>query len=301
MFIRPTEALAGSKTGLLLWFHTIIPTLLPFMIISDLIINLDMVSYLTYFITPIFHKIFPVSAAGSYAILVGYLCGYPMGAKVTADLVEHKKISKSEGQYLLSFCNNVSPVFLINYIVYDSMNKPELLLPVLFTIYGSSLFYGFLYGKIQKNKIQLNNHITKSKNRQKKETPEFQMDFKILDASIMNSFQTIVKLGGYIILFAIVSRLILYILFDFTLLKSILVGATEITNGIYIISKNPISDRINLILILFFTSFGGFSSIAQTESLIKNSGLSIKSYFFAKLCTASISAIAGAIIAYMFF
>lgn len=295
MFIRPTEALAGSKTGLLLWFHTIIPTLLPFMIISDLIIKLDMVSYITYFITPVFRKIFPVSPAGSYVIIAGFLCGYPMGAKVTADLVENRKITIAEGQYLLSFCNNVSPVFLMNYVVYDSMKNPGLLIPVLVIIYGSSMFWGLLYGKIKKNVISFSNITGGLSYIEKKETPEFQLDFKILDASIINSFQTIVKLGGYIILFAIISRMILYVFTDNILIKSILVGATEITNGIYVISKNPIPEKIKFILILCFTSFGGLSSVAQTESLIKTSGLSIKKYFFAKICNGLICVIAGII------
>ena len=49
---------------------------------------------------------------GSYALLLGLICGYPMGAKLTADLFREGKITKSEAQYLLTFCNNPGPVFI---------------------------------------------------------------------------------------------------------------------------------------------------------------------------------------------
>lgn len=57
-----------------------------------------------------------LSGEGAYAFVLGLLCGYPMGAKLTADLYHAGKISRQESEYLLTFCNNPSPAFLVTYV-----------------------------------------------------------------------------------------------------------------------------------------------------------------------------------------
>lgn len=283
MFFRPSLAFEASKTGLLLWFHTIIPSLLPFMILSNLIIHLDIMEYITFFLAPFFSKLFLITPKSVYAIITGFLCGYPMGAKVTSDLVQTKKISLKEGQYILSFCNNVSPIFVINFIINESLGKKELLVPALIILYSSPILCGLLFRKKREDW----NKGTK------KEISELKIDFKILDISIMDGFATIVKLGGYIIMFAIISSILLNVFAPYTYVKSALVGITEITNGIHVISKASISEPVKFILLLAITSFGGLSSIAQTESMIKGAGLSIKRYILAKLITVMITLTEG--------
>lgn len=49
MLIRPQEVFLGTKAGLLLWFETVLPTLLPFILISNLLIRTNAFSYLTFF------------------------------------------------------------------------------------------------------------------------------------------------------------------------------------------------------------------------------------------------------------
>ena len=70
----------------------------------------------------IWQKIFGVSPAGAYAVLFGLLCGYPMGAKLTSDLYASRKISRREAQYLLTFTNHASPMFISSYLIHTCMN-----------------------------------------------------------------------------------------------------------------------------------------------------------------------------------
>ena len=117
MLCFPMETFRGATNGLLLWFQTLLPTLLPFMILSNLLIRSNCVFYISRAIRPFIQKLFHVSNDACYAVLIGFLCGYPMGAKVIADLHISGRITKEEGQYLLSFCNNTSPMFIISYII----------------------------------------------------------------------------------------------------------------------------------------------------------------------------------------
>ena len=105
----PQEAFQSSVSGVTLWFFHVLPSLLPFMIFSDFFIHTGLVSVLLRKIKTVFRFLFGLSMYGSYALLLGLICGYPMGAKLTADLFREGKITKSEAQYLLTFCNNPGP------------------------------------------------------------------------------------------------------------------------------------------------------------------------------------------------
>ena len=74
-------------------------------------------------------------------------------------------------------------------------------------------------------------HRKKEENRQKKTASQSQITFKILDAAIMNGFETLVRIGGYIMLFSILISLVEKL----PLPKPVLIlleNVLEITNGI---------------------------------------------------------------------
>ena len=129
MLLFPSEVFEGAKSGLLLWFLTVLPTLFPFLLISRLLLDSCACSLLNKLLAPAISRLFGISAQGSFAFIVGFLCGYPMGAKITADLFHARQISKAEASYLLSFCNNTSPAFLIHYIVLGYFQNPRLIFP----------------------------------------------------------------------------------------------------------------------------------------------------------------------------
>ncbi len=140
----PEAALASAREGLLLWYRSIIPTLFPFMLLCTLAVRLNLAgSLLGLFARPVC-RIFGCSRHGAFAVLTGFLCGFPMGAKVTADLARQQLISGREARFLYGFVNNVSPAFLLSYLASDQMRRPDLKVVFLGTILGSSLLYGIL-------------------------------------------------------------------------------------------------------------------------------------------------------------
>ena len=95
LILNPQTTVSGASAGLLLWFHSIIPSLLPFMILSNLLVALNGISLFTNLFYPLTSRLFGISKNGSYALLAGLVCGYPMGAKACADLLkEQKKVIK---------------------------------------------------------------------------------------------------------------------------------------------------------------------------------------------------------------
>ncbi len=279
MLIFPRQTFEGASNGLLLWFQIVLPTLLPFIILSNLLIHTNAVIYISAIVKPFVQRLFCVSDYGCYTVFVGFLCGYPMGAKVVADLIQTEKISQQEGQYLLSFCNNTSPMFIISFIVMQNLKNESLLLGTLVILYLAPVLCSFLFRRFyqaKKNVFIETNHSKEG----------FCFDFNLFDNCIMNGFETITKVGGYIILFSVLFSICQTVSYTKYVLPFL-----EITNGIHWISNNIQPLYITFPLVLTLTSFGGFCAIAQTNSMIQESKLSILHYIIQKLITAVVTSL----------
>ena len=264
----PSQSLEASKTGLLLWFDTLLPTLLPFLILSQLILKTSLIHNIQMVIGPIFGKIFHCSESGSFCILSGFLCGYPVGARLISLLLEEEQISTEEGQYLLSFCNNVSPMFCISYGILHTIGETQIL-PYLLIIYGSALVFGFFTRP---------KYIPSYFSRTKKQTPPAEQLFQLIDVCIIDSFMILIKLCGYLILFSIINTEISMLLpKDSLYISSSFNALLEITGGLSQIKKIP-DHFLRTALTIASLSFGGLCCIFQTNSVIARTSLSLKKY-----------------------
>ena len=85
----PDMVAGGAKLGLTLWFHTVLPALLHFMILSSFMIKQNVTGSVSRVVYPVFARIFGLSRAGCYPAVIGLLSGYPVGAKTTAVSYTH--------------------------------------------------------------------------------------------------------------------------------------------------------------------------------------------------------------------
>ncbi len=111
LLCRPQAAPASVRSGLLLWYRSVVPTLLPFMLLTGLLLRLRLLEPLLPFLQRCLAPIFGCSGYGVFAILCGFTAGFPMGAKLTRTLLDQKKISHKEACHLIGFVNNPSPAF----------------------------------------------------------------------------------------------------------------------------------------------------------------------------------------------
>ena len=281
MLIFPQAVFSGAEEGLLLWFQIIFPTLFPFLVVTSLLLSSGGLNLITRLFGGLFRRIFRVTQNGAFAVLAGFLCGYPMGAKVTADLLRAEKISDREARYLLSFCNNTSPVFIINFIVWKTFGDERLMLPTLLILIGSPVLMSFIFRRIY---LKGRHPFPEPSAALKEKKTRF--DFSVLDSCMMNSFEAIVKVGGYIILFSV----LLSLLEELSGQKSILMAAApalEVTNGILLLSSSVSDPGLRYAAVLGLTSFGGLCSAAQTQCMLEGTGLSVIPYIIQKLTTAA--------------
>lgn len=283
MLSFPQAVFHGASEGLLLWFQIVLPTLLPFVVISNLFIQTNSIFVLSRAFGAFFKKIFHTSANGSFAVLAGFLCGYPVGAKVTSELLLANRITKQEAMYLLSFCNNTSPMFIISYVVWQTLKDKTLLFPTVFILFFSPILCSFFFRNIHKNNTETELSTGNA------QFSGIHFNFELFDICMMDGFETITKIGGYIILFSIFVSLFQLLPVGSIFSQNILLPMLEITNGIPMLAKSALSDVPKYVLILALTSFGGLCSIAQTKSMIQRCNLPIIPYILEKLVTAMVT------------
>ena len=280
ILLFPELSVHAAGNGLILWFEQVLPALLPFAILSNIIIASDILPSLVGKVMPVVQKIMPVSTSGAFVLLSGFFFGFPMGSKNCAGLFLEGKMDKQEAETLFIITNNMSPVFIQSYILGQQLQLPE--------YFGWSILLlylpPFLLGRqlLKKNFHTQNNH--------KKSASRSKINFQIIDAGIMNGFETLTKIGGYIMIFSIFASC--FLLTPITdLAKTICIGAIELTNGIHFLSTTSLPIESKYVLAMSFTAFGGLSGIAQTSAMIKGTNLSIKKYIFWKLILCIITGI----------
>ena len=289
MLLFPGDVFQGARNGLLLWFETVLPTLLPFLIIVNIMLRTSLIRHISRLVYPVLGPLFSVSPGGCFAVLTGFLCGYPMGAKVTADLVRDRRISSREGAYLLSFCNNTSPGFMAGFVVCQTIGDPSLVFGsmIIFLLVPVVLSFAFC-------RIYLKKETHPAPTVFHGDNGRFSMD--VLDLSIMDSFETITKIGGYIIVFSVFLELACKLPFAGTLPGRLLLSFLEITNGVVMLETLPLPFSLRYACIMGLCAFGGFCAGAQTNGMLNGSGLKITPYIAEKLAAGA----AASLMAYLY-
>ena len=287
ILLFPADCLSLALNGLNLWFGKMIPTLFPFMVLSGIMIRMNLTGAFVRMLNPVLGRIFKVNPSCIYGIVIGFLCGFPMGAHVAAQLCEQKQISAGEASFLLAFCNNIGPVYFLSFVLptlFSGNISPGIKLCLLMGMFGLPLLYGlFLRYTMYRNIIDPDGHKYYSGQR----TISLA---QALDESVFNSLTSIARLGGYMIFFNLLlnhPEITSRIIHLGSQASRTFVGSAgcllEITGGIGLLGNQAPA------FVLCVLPFGGLSCIAQTYSMIKNTSLSVTEYVMHKMILTALT------------
>ena len=286
LLLYPNEAFRAASNGLLLWFYTILPSLLPFIILSNFLISTKKIPSFLHKFSHFFSVVMGLSTYGAYAMILGLFCGYPMGAKVTGDLYRENLIDIQEASYLLTFVNNPSPMFLSSFLLGKVLKKPALYPQTLMILYAAIFFTSFLFRVYYRRFENYTVH-------HKTATEASANYFSLVDRAIMNGFETITKLGGYIILFSIIASLIQHMTVPLSIIHDFLPGMIELSTGVVLIAQTSYIFPIKYMIILMCISFGSISIVLQTKGMLFGTPLSLKPYIVGKIVHTIFTCILG--------
>lgn len=282
--------LESAKSGLLLWSNSVVPSLFPFFVATEILCNTNLIYLAGKYLKNFVKKIFNVPGEGAIALILGIISGYPTGAKVIVNLKENGILSKEEAERLISFTNNSGPLFILGTIGVSFLNNKTLGYILLFTHILACLTVGIIFRNWKKNKnVNFKTHDIYVQNK----TITFSNLGEILGSSIKKSVLTILNIGGFIVIFSVIisilenSKIFIFINnfcnrmgLPGDIVIGIFKGILELTNGAKIISGFGIKC---MPLLAFLIGFGGISVLLQVYSIIVKENISIKPYIYGKI------------------
>lgn len=311
--------LEAAKSGLELWAFTVVPSLFPFFVITNLLSQTKVVSQIGRLLDKLMSPLFNVPGIGGFAFVMGLISGYPVGAKIVSDFREQKLVSKDEGERLLAFTNNSGPLFILSSVGIGMFGDTKTGILLLCTHILACITVGIILGKFSKktdeefrskinNELEKLKKITDNKKNRNKEISIKNLG-EVLSNSINNSISTILLIGGFVVIFSVIlsilnrtqildmlSMLLKPILqifnIDTDFAKPLLSGIIELTNGVKQVSGIHIKAiSQNIILCAFLLGFGGFSVLLQVFSIVSKTDLSMKKYVAGKLMQGILASI----------
>ncbi len=264
--------------GLTLCARTVIPSLFPFMVISELLVSSGAGEAFGRLFSRIMRWLFGLSGAGASAVFLGSMCGFPVGARTAVALLDRNVISKTECEHLLTFTNNPSSAFLITAVGVSLYSNRHLGMVLYATVLGAGFFVGFLARFFLRRSDEPAEH------------PHFPSGLHIggvetFTGAVAGAATGMLTVCAYVIFFSALTGALGCAVGDtgrsgevgYTLLSGIL----EMTGGISLAST--LSDREwGLILTAAFAGWSGISVHCQVMTLCGGRGLSFKPYLIAK-------------------
>ena len=294
----------AAKKGINLWLNSVLPSLLPFFIATELLSYTNIIYYLGKLLNNIMRPLFNVPGEGAFAFIMGIISGYPTGVKIVANMKKDNICTKEECERLIAFTNNSGPLFIIGTVGTSLLYDTSIGFLLLFTHILACITVGiiFRFWKYNKND-SYKRYINIQKNR-----VTFNNLGDIIGESIKSATNTVVMIGGFVILFSVINSMLnnsnfYHIIINFTspffnligidnnFLQGIYTGFIELTNGVQYICNIPTKTiSITIIICAFLLGFGGISVMLQVLSITSKSNISIKPYIIGKILHGIIAA-----------
>ena len=267
LIAAPDAAFSAAYDAAMLWWTRVLPSLLPYLIASSLLLRSGLLSRL------------PKRLAPFLLLPIGVLGGYPVGSKLAGKLYRDGALSLSDARKAAAFCNLPNPVFLISVVATGMFRDARTALPLLLGIFGTALLGLIPLSRIRAASIRSS------------ERPAFARD---LPAAIGDGVQAILNVGGCLIFASVLGALPeaagVFRLFgaNAPVARAVTLGLFEMTSGVSAVAALPASLPLRLALAAFFIQFGGDSVLLQSASHVP---LSLPRYCLVRLCTALLAAL----------
>jgi len=311
----PEIAFKAAYEGLDVWFNIVFPALLPFFIGAQLLMGLGVVHFMGVLLEPFMRPLFNVPGEGSFVMAMGLASGYPIGAMLTGKLRRQNLLTKIEAERLMSFCNTADPLFMFGAVAVGMFRDVSLGPIIAAAHYISCIMVGLLLKFYKKSsKITLKpkhkeNILLKAVKELNKAREKDGRPFgKLMGDCVIDSINAMLLIGGFIILFSVIIRIIseigLAALFynvierslallrlDEALSPAIFSGIFEITLGTKLASEASASLTQKVMVASAVIAWSGLSVHAQVASMISGTDIKMAPYVVARMFHAFFAAI----------
>lgn len=285
-----------AKEGLLVWASCVLPLLLPFILLSKF--------WIRYKIPELFfyqaQKIFPgrPSISISFPIfLLGLCTGFPIGAIFISHYYQNRTLNRAQAESLLPLASFVSPMFIMGYVRSQTNLEGTSWLRYLLCLYlPVLLYYLFIHLFKTQKKIKISHTNIYISSRKDTTTAGIYTSNKpsaapsLTEEVFLPSLEIIFIIGIYMMIFSILSGMLTNLTFFQRPALTFFLANLEVTTGIHLLAvRQMCTPPIQHALIAATTSFGGICTMAQVQTVISDTDLSLKKYALIKTTTSFFS------------
>lgn len=282
-----------------IWINNIFPSLFPFFVLSEILINYGFVELVSELFKPIFTKLFKINSNAAFVFIMSMISGFPSNAKYTRELYLQNKLTDKEATKILMFSHFSNPLFILGTISITFLNDKRLGILIMISHYISNIIIGLIFRNYNKSnltneKFSIKNSILKMHNKRINNDKKIGA---IITSTLTNSINTLLLLLGVITTFLIITTIIDNNFHPDLFSKSIISGLLEMTQGLKHVSILNISNYYKAILITAILSFGGLSVHTQIISIISDTKIRYLPFLLARILHVIISVLIISIIA----
>lgn len=289
ILVNSSSILSSVTLSLDIWKNNLFPSLFPFFVISSLLINYGFVEFVSEIFKPVMAILFRMSGNCSFVFIMSIISGIPSNAKYINELLDKNMIDIQEAEKLLIFTHFSNPLFILGTVGVSFLSNYKVGLLILIAHYISNIIIGVCirnyHPTTKDNSFSLRKAIINMNNKRIK-SEKFG---KVLTKTLIDSINTLLLILGVITFFLIITTIINNLVNFNPILKSIINGLFEMTQGLSFISKLNIATNIKIILTTMILSFGGFSCHMQVMSILSEKKIRYLPYFIARIIHALLS------------
>ena len=307
LIVFSEQSILSARDALSLCFLAVIPTLFPFFLLSNVIVDSGFPKLIGHFAKRIMGPLFNLPGSTILPFLLGLTAGYPTGASITVSMYKEHQITEMQAERLLGFTNNSSPLFITGAVAVGMLKMPEIGLGLFFCHAFSAVLVGIIFGiasRIKKAPSTKNNSIllpqvkivtqtaldiSKEIIKNIKKNPGY-----LIGDALKKALSTTLLVCGFVLFFSILFGIAQSVLKnEFSFFPLLLL---EITNGNSQLAQAAFPISLKLVLISFVTGFGGISVFMQVAAICANAKLNLTGYIQGKLLQGIIAAVLAYII-----
>ena len=196
IFLILARSAAGyARHALSLIATALVPSLFPFMVISDLLYRCGFVSVVGKILEKPMKKIFRISGEGAGVMLLGMLCGFPIGAKCAVALYDSGKLGASECERLITISSLPSAAFCISTVGGSLLSSVGAGIGLYLSTVISSLTVGAVAARFSK--------CADESVGAKKEASPRQISVGDVTEAVTSSAIGVVKISGFVLFFSV--------------------------------------------------------------------------------------------------
>ncbi|TDQ42308.1 sporulation integral membrane protein YlbJ [Aureibacillus halotolerans] len=309
----PQDAVGASVKGLTMWWTIVFPSLLPFFILSEIMVAIGIVTFFSVLFEPFMRPLFKVPGSGGVVWSMSMASGFPAGARMTTQLRKQNAITQAEAERLVAFTNASNPLFIFGAVAVGFFHDAHLGYLLAAAHYGGNLFVGLAMRFHRRSEAATapfrwpslrNAFRTLHEHRLKHHKPIG----ALLGEAVRSSVQTLLLIGGFIILFSVLNQLlsslsiaalfqdVVAIIFSILHLPAELSGSFvggffEITLGAQLASETTAPIVFQAVIVSFVLAFSGLSVHAQVASIIAETDIRYAPFFRARCLHGLFSAV----------